>query len=73
MPETQNPTPKEVQEVYRDTYNFYTKYIAVKEINWDLVLAESHEIEGRYPFRLTVKILVELINVIELSQGKEVE
>jgi len=75
MNDNRNPSPKEVQSIYKDTYNFYLKYIAVKEINWDLVIAESHEIEGRYPFELTVKMLVELITIIEthhMSQRKEI-
>jgi len=76
MNENRNPSPKEVQLIYKDTYNFYLKWIAVKEINWDLVIDESHEIEGRYLFELTVKILVELVGIIEInymSQRKEVE
>lgn len=65
--QTRNPSPTEVRSIFSDTYNFYTKWIAVKEIDWDLLLSESHEIEGKYECELCCKILVELIAVIETN------
>jgi len=71
--QTRNPSPTEVRSIFSDTYNFYTKWIAVKEIDWDLLLSESHEIELRYPFELTVKMLVELITIIETNYISQME
>lgn len=63
-----NPTPKEVQLIYKDTYNFYLKWIAVKgEIDWKVLIADAHEIEQKYPFELCTKMLVELVAVIETA------
>jgi hypothetical protein len=63
--ETKIPTPKEVQEIFKYTYLFYTKWIAVKEINWNEALDEARELESRYPFELCRMMLVEIVNIIE--------
>lgn len=67
------PNNEQVRLVYKDTYNFYTKWIAVKEPDWDLVISESREIEARYPFDLCRIILVELIDIIEAHFMKKEE
>lgn len=56
---------KTAVSILTDTYNFYTKWIAVKEIDWDLLLSESHEIEGKYECELCRKILIEVVMIIE--------
>ena len=65
MSELRNPNPREVQLVYKDTYIFFTKWFNVAEPNWDEIISESHDLEAKYPFELTVKILVELVGIIE--------
>lgn len=63
--EAKIPTPKEVQEIFKYTYLFYTKWIAVKEIDWNQLLEDARELESQYPFDLCKKILVGLVNVLE--------
>jgi hypothetical protein len=60
-----NPTPEQVKLIFKDTYNFYLKWIAVNEVDWGMVISESHEIEAKYPFELNRKILVEIVAVIQ--------
>jgi len=67
MEESRNPSPKEVQLIYKDTYNFYLKWLAVKEPNWEEVIIDSRGIEATYPFDLCRKILVEIIAILEKS------
>lgn len=59
------PNADQVRLIYKDTYNFYTKWIAVKELNWETVIAESRDIEQKHPFELCRKILVEVVAIIE--------
>jgi hypothetical protein len=62
------PDNENVRLIFKDTYYFYLKWIAVKDkINWDLVISESHDIEIKYPFELCRKILVEIVAVIETA------
>lgn len=61
------PNSEQVRMIYKETYNFYTKWIAVNEPDWDLIIAKSREIEQKYPFELCQKILVELVSIIETS------
>ena len=68
--EIRNPSPTEVRSIFSVTYNFYLKWIAVKLVDWDLVISESREIEGKYPYELTRKILVEIVNILEANQMK---
>ena len=64
--DNRNPTHKEVQFIFKDTYNFYLKWVAVKEVvNWEDVLEDGRLIERQYPFELCRKILLELIDIIE--------
>ena len=66
-----NPTQEQVRLIFSDTYKFYLKWIAVKDIDWGLVIAESHDIEAKYPFELCIKILVELVAVIEADHKEK--
>lgn len=59
------PSNEQVRLIFKDTYNFYTKWIAVNEPDWDALITETREIEQRYPFELCRKILVELVAIIE--------
>lgn len=67
----QLPTPEEVKEIFKYTYLFYTKWIAVKDIVWDAVLEEAREIEQKYPFDLCARILVGTLDVIDANYMKE--
>lgn len=64
---SQIPTPQQVKGIFSEVYVLYTKWIAVKEPDWDKLLEESREIEQKYPFDLCRKMLSEMINVIENS------
>jgi len=64
---SQIPTPQQVKGIFSEVYVLYTKWIAVKEPDWDKLLAESREIEQKYPFDICRKMLSEVINVIENS------
>jgi hypothetical protein len=67
-----NPTQEQVRLIFSDTYKFYTKWIAVKEIdNWQLVLDDAHAIESQHPFELCIKILVELVMIIEANHKEK--
>lgn len=61
------PSADQVRLIYKDTYNFYLKWIAVKELDWEAVIAESRDIEQKYPFELCRKILVEVVMIIEAN------
>jgi len=67
------PDNQQVRAIFRDTYNFYTKWIAVKGVNWDAFMSEVRNLEKTYPFELCRKILVELTAIIESKSMKEVE
>jgi hypothetical protein len=67
------PSNEQVRLIYKDTYNYYTKWIAVKDPDWSEVMAEAHRLEAKYPFGLCRKILVELVSVIEASYMKRSE
>jgi hypothetical protein len=74
MREADNPTPKDVQEIFKFTYLFYTKWIAVKEPKWDELISESHSLEQKYPYDLCRTILVELVAALEtdyMERSKE--
>jgi hypothetical protein len=64
------PNNEQVRLIFRDTYIYYTKWIAVKEPDWDLVLSEGRILEAKYPFELCRKILVEIISIIEFNTMK---
>lgn len=64
---SQIPTPQQVKEIFSNVYLLYTKWIAVKEPDWDKLIDESREIETRYPYELCRKMLVEVVSVIENS------
>lgn len=61
----QVPIPQQVKGIFADTYVFYTKWIAVKEPDWDELLRETRQLEKKYPFDLSRKMLVEVVAVIE--------
>lgn len=71
MSDQRNPSPKEVQFIFRDIYNFYTKYLAVKEVNWSGFLNEVYALEKLYPFDLCHKMLLEIIDIVEAEKMKE--
>ena len=59
------PNNEQVRLIFKDTYNFYTKWIAVKEPDWSEVMEEVYKLEAAYPFNLCRKILVEIVAIIE--------
>lgn len=59
------PTEEQVRLIFRDTYNFYKKWITVREPNWNAIYTESHKIKDQYPFKICWKTLVELIAILE--------
>jgi len=68
------PSPEQVKEIYKDTYNLYLKY---KEASADKditeLMAEANELNKKYPFQLCHLILLELLNVIEDYIKKKVK
>lgn len=67
------PNNEQVKDIFKYTYLFFQKWIAVKEVNWGEFMAEVHALEKNYPFDLCRKILVELTAIIESKIMKEVE
>lgn len=66
MADNRNPTPEEVRLIFRDVYNFYTKWINIEnEENWSDLLNDIRDLEKKYPFDLCIKMLLETMNVIE--------
>lgn len=61
------PDTEQVRLIFKDTYNFYTKWTAVKEPDWSEVMAEVYSLEVKYPFELCRKILVEIVAIIEAN------
>jgi len=60
------PSPEQVKLIFKDTYNLYLKY---KEASTDKeyleLIAESNEIDNKYPFQLCHVMVLELLNIIE--------
>ena len=67
------PNNEKVKDIFKYTYLFFQKWIAVKEVNWDELMVEVRTLEKTYPFELCRKILVELTAIIESKSMKEVE
>ncbi len=61
------PNADQVRLIFKDTYNLYLKWIAVKEPDWEAVIAEARDIEQKYPFGSCRKILVEVVDIIEAN------
>ena len=59
------PNPRQVQQIYKDTYNFFTKYAGMVDIDHDAMIAEVRAIEAQYPFELCRKLLVEDVAIID--------
>lgn len=61
-----NPTPKQVQEIYKYTYTIYTRF---KDSNTDVqfqnLLKECHELQRQYPFEMCEQHLLQVCNVID--------
>jgi hypothetical protein len=64
------PDNEQVRLIFKDTYNFYFKWIAVKEPDWEEVLSEGRTLEKKYPFHLCWIILSELISTLEYHAMK---
>ena len=66
MSDNRNPTPEEVRLIFRDVYNFYTKWSSIdNDENWSNLLNDIHEINLRYPFEYCRKKLLDTIDLIE--------
>lgn len=61
-----NPTPKQVQEIYKYTYMIFTKY---KDSDTDQdfrnLLNECHKLHEKYPFKICENQLMDVCNVID--------
>jgi len=67
------PDSQQVRKIFKDTYNFYTEWVAVKEIDWEALMIEVRQIEQTHPFELCRKILVELLSIIEATHMERSE
>jgi hypothetical protein len=65
--EERNPTFEEVQSFFNAEYAFLKKWIAVKEPDWDKLLAESRELEHKHPFKYCLDRIVSTVELIEKS------
>jgi len=61
----QLPTPEEVKEIFKYTYLFYTKWIAVKENEWSQLMDEARELEQKYPYELCIEMLLKILDILE--------
>lgn len=62
----QTPTPEQIRLIFKETYNFFTKYNNIhKDEEWEELIKKTHELYKKYPFKLCEKLLVELLEVIE--------
>lgn len=59
------PNPRQVQQIYKDTYNFFTKYSAMEDIDHTAMIAEVKILEAQYPFDLCRKLLVEDVAILD--------
>jgi hypothetical protein len=65
--EDKTPTFQEVQSFFNAEYAFIKKWLAIKEPNWDEVIAESRELERAHPFRYCLDRIVSSVELIEKS------
>jgi hypothetical protein len=63
--EETTPTQRQVQLIYKDTYNFFTKYACVENIDHAAMIDEVRNIERQYPFELCRKLLVENVAILD--------
>jgi NAD-dependent DNA ligase len=57
------PTPEQVRQIFRDTYQFYIEnQEPVTDNDHDIILQEADRLQNEYPFELCKKILAGLID-----------
>lgn len=58
------PNQEQVKQIFKETYLFYTKYINLSDIDWEVFRKEYVALTEKYPFGLTVSILEDLVQII---------
>lgn len=60
------PDKEQVKNIFRDTYNFYLKWIDISNPeDWVNLIQEANELDKKYQYPLCRQILLELVQVIE--------
>ena len=62
------PNLEDVKLIFRDTYLLYTNFKDVQsKEEFDLMMDAARDLEKKYPFELAKKIIIDVVEVIELQ------
>ena len=65
------PDQEQVRMIFKETYLLYAKYIKQNAVDWNAFHTEYSNLCKRYPFKITVDIVEDIVELIGREKGGE--